>query len=43
MMWSDGVGDVSEADGSLIGRSGSRGHQNIVYSVRERLSTGESG
>ena len=39
MVWSDGVGDVNEADGSLIGRSGSRGHQNIVYSVRERLNT----
>ena len=39
MVWSDSVGDINEADVSLIGRSDSRGHQNIVYSVRERLST----
>ena len=32
------VEDVNEADGSLIGRSDSRGHHNIVYSMRERLS-----
>ena len=34
-MWSGSVGDVSEADGSLIGRSGSSGHQSVVYSHRE--------
>ena len=33
--WSGSVGDVSEADGGLIGRSGSSGHQSVVYSHRE--------
>ena len=38
-MWSDGIRDVNKANGGLIGRLDSRGHQNIVYGVRERLST----